>query len=149
MSKRNLLAFAIILGLFQVFSAGKVNAQTGDQRMFSARFVVFAVRAIHSAEATYQATVGAGTYGTLQQLGEANLIDASLASGDKYGYHFSLSVTHRTATMPEIFKLSAVPRVYPKTGRFSFYIDQIGDIYGADKNGAAAGTADLLIDDCS
>lgn len=98
---------------------------------------------------TYQATAGAGTYGTLTELRQADLIDAALANGDKYGYIWVLSRTHRTATMPARFILTATPRLYPKSGRKSFYIDERGEIRGADKRGATANADDPLVDDCA
>jgi hypothetical protein len=149
MSKRNLLAVSLVLALFQIMFAGKVNAQLSNPRIFTERFVVQSVRTIHSAEATYQATTGNGMYGTLAELRQANLIDAALAGGEKYGYHFVLSKTNPTATMPAKFQLTATPRIYPKSGHRSFYIDQRGDIYGADKNGEVATSRDWIIDDCS
>lgn len=149
MMKKNLLAFAVFLAIFQILSAGEIFGQANNSRIFSERFVVQAVRKIHSAEATYQATTGNGLYGSLEQLRAANLIDTALADGEKYGYVFALTVTHPTATTPAKFKLTATPRVYPKAGRYSFYVDQEGDIRGADKRGAVATSNDPIIDDCS
>ena len=102
-----------------------------------------------SAQMTYQASAGAGMFGSFSELRGADMIDAVLAGGEKYGYVFMLSVTPATATSPPKFSLKATPRGYPKTGRRSFYIDETGEMRGADKQGAAASTNDPIIDDCA
>jgi hypothetical protein len=150
MSKKNPIVLSIFLALFSLIFAGELKAQfSNPPRLFRERSVIRAVRTIHSAEATYQATTGAGLYGSLEDLRSANLLDDALASGNKYGYLFVLSKTAPTATMPAMFQLTAIPRSYPKAGRYSFYIDQYGDIHAGDKNGAVATTNDSIIDDCS
>jgi hypothetical protein len=53
-----------------------------------------------------------------------------------------LQRTHPTATMPAKFTATATPRLYPKTGRRSFFIDESGEIRGAEKNGATANAGD-------
>ena len=149
MSKKNLFAFAIFLALFPTFWCRETNAQTGGARPFQERFVVQAARSVLSAQMTYQATIGAGTFGLFSELQQANMIDAVLASGNKYGYVFTLSRTHASSTSPSKFHLTATPQSYPKTGRRSFYIDETGELRGADKQGAAASTDDPIIDDCA
>jgi hypothetical protein len=149
MSTKKLFTFALLLSLCHVFSVAEIKAQTVQRRIFGERFVVQALRTIHSAEVTYQATNGAGVYGTLAQLRQAEFIDEALASGEKYGYSFTLTAIQPTATMPAQFKLTATPRVYPKQGRRSFYIDEGGEIHGADKNGGLAGGNDPVIESCS
>jgi hypothetical protein len=149
MSKKNLFAGAVFLALLQIFSASETKAQTSNSREFGERFVVLAVRSVLSAEMTYQATVGQGAFGSFSNLQEANMLDAVLAGGKKYGYDFTLSFTHTTATMPSKFHLTATPQSYPKSGRRSFYIDETGEMRGADKEGAPADTTDPLIDNCA
>ena len=148
MSKKNLLAPAIFLALFSIFLTA-ASAQSNYSLNFRDRFVIQSVRLIHSAEATYQATIGAGTYGSLAQLREAGYIDGALATGQKHGYILALTVTHPTATTGAKFTLTATPQNYPKSGRRSFYVDEFGEIHGADKKGALADVNDPSIDDCA
>lgn len=143
------MVLSIFLALFALIFVGELEAQTSNPRDFSERFAVQSVRTIHSAEATYQATAGNGLYGSLMDLRQANFIDAVLANGEKYGYLFVLSKTNPTATMPAKFYLTATPRSYPKSGRRSFYIDETGEMHGADKNGGVANAGDPYIDDCA
>ena len=149
MSKKNLLAFAIFLAFLQIFFAPQTSAQTSASRDFGERFVVQAVRSVLSAELTYQSAVGAGNFGSLGNLREADLIDTVLASGKKYGYVFTLSATPASATSPSKFQLTATPQSYPKSGRRSFYIDETGEMRGADKKGADASPDDPIIDNCA
>ena len=53
----------------------------------------------------------------------ANLIPASLASGDKDGYIFSITLT------PLGYNVNANPRVFGGTGRRTFYLDQDGTVH--------------------
>ena len=144
MSKKNLLILSLFLALFQITA----SAQASNPRRFNERFVAASVRTIFSAQMTYQSTVGAGAFATLSELRQAEVIDAVLASGEKYGYVFALSRTHASATTPPRFSLTATPRRYPRTGRRSFYIDETGEMRAADKNGAAADASDPVISEC-
>lgn len=108
-----------------------------------------AVRLLHSAQMTYSAVYGSGNYGTLSSLGQTQVIDPALASGSKYGYVFTVSVTFYTPTSPGDFVVTATPRAYGKTGRMSYFINTIGEIHGADKGGQPANVNDPYIDDCS
>jgi len=113
------------------------------------RFVIRSLREVVGAQATYNATTGGGNYGTFQNLGQAQLIDAVLAAGFKYGYSFQTVTIAATATTPARYYVSARPNRYRKTGRKSFYTDESGVLRGADKNGAAATVSDPEIEyDC-
>ena len=126
-----------------------INAQTLDARHFGERFVIKAITPIQGAEFTYSSTYGNGNFGTLSQLYQAGLIDSVLASGEKYGYSFAMSLTPSSPDVPASFRLTATPIRYPKTGRRSFYIDTNGELHGADKNGMVATASDPSIDSCA
>jgi hypothetical protein len=127
---------------------GNAAAQMGNARYFNERFVVRDAGTILGAEYTYFFTVGNGHFGSLNDLQQAGFIDSALASGDKYGYSFALFITGNTTT-PASFYVTATPQRYRKNGRNSFYIDESGEMHGADKNGAAANVSDPLIDACA
>lgn len=112
------------------------------------RFVIRSLRTISSAQATYAASTGNGNYGTLQNLGQAALIDSILAEGLKYGYIYETGRVLHTGTTPASFYAAARPVKYRKTGRKSFFIDESGVIRGADRGGAAATVNDPIVDDC-
>ena len=53
----------------------------------------------------------------------ANLIPASLASGEKDGYLFVIALT------PVGYSVNANPKAFGGTGRRTFYLDQDGIVY--------------------
>lgn len=110
------------------------------------RFAILALQTLHSAEVTYSNVYSNGNYGSLNNLRQLNLIDAALATGDKYGYHFVIETVAGTGTTPANFIITATPKIYRKTGRKSFHIGTSGIIRGADKNGAPANANDPIIE---
>lgn len=98
-----------------------------------------------SAEATYQATAGQGSYGTIEELGKEKLIDFVLAEGHRFGYLFRVRLEKFSSESPASFKIVAVPRTYRRTGRRSFYLDESGVIRYADKKGAEANPEDNML----
>jgi hypothetical protein len=119
-------------------------------RMFSEVHVIRSMRQIHSAQATYQATTGAGNFGSLQNLLQAGFIDEALASGSKYGYVYVVStVPYVPGQSPAGFTVTATPRAYRKSGIRSFFIDVGGELHGRDNNGRVATSGDPVIDDCT
>jgi type II secretory pathway pseudopilin PulG len=91
------------------------------------------VRTIGYAQATYQTTNGAGSFGDLQTLGREGLISSSLASGDKGGYIFSCTPIN-VAGSPPMFDLTARPSSTGKfgTGNLSYYTNETNVIYEAE-----------------
>ncbi len=106
------------------------------------------LRTLHSAEATYQATVGNGKYGTMSELADAHLIDVNLASGTRSGYHFEVELTTDDRNYPG-FTVVGVPLTYGSTGIRSFYIDETGVIRAGDKRGRPSTKEDAPVDSYS
>jgi type IV pilus assembly protein PilA len=82
----------------------------------------------------------------------AGLLDADLAGGNKDGYTIRYTIkpgsgnlTDEEANKAESFTLSATPKEYGKAGRRSFFLDSLGVLRGADKQGSAATTSDPRI----
>lgn len=151
MSKKNLtISFLLSLVFTFCFETSAKTIYKNDQYSFAQneKFVIRALLLIQSAQSTYQATSGKGNFGSLNDLQQAEFIDSVLATGDKYGYHFTVFKTNFSATMPAKFYVTSIPRRYRKTGRKSFYIDESGELHGADKSGEEATVADTIIDTC-
>ncbi len=107
---------------------------------------IAALRKIHSAEATYQATAGAGNFGTLEELAAQNLISDEMASGVRSGYRFKIELT--TGLDNEAgFAAVGVPLSYPNSGRRSFFVDESGVIRAADSQGKEATKYDRALGD--
>jgi hypothetical protein len=89
---------------------------------------------IASAEESYKATAGKGSYGTLDQLFAQKLLGRKML--EEYGYKFDV------ATSSDHFEATATPVEYGKGGRRSFFVDQTGVVRGDDHGGAPANAAD-------
>ena len=114
------------------------------------RCTILDMRALHGAQITYAATIGNGNYGTSQELYQAGLIRADLATGFSRGYLYQYFVIYQSPpNVPASFRLTSNPRTYGTTGVRSFYIDQTGVLRGADRGGQPATEADPVIDDCT
>jgi hypothetical protein len=103
------------------------------------------LQTLFSSEATYQSTTGNGDYGTLEELRKQGLIDQVLVEGHRYGYRFRIRREKRSSESQPSLEITAVPRTYGRTGLRSFYMNESGVIYAADKKGAEATSADKSI----
>jgi type IV pilus assembly protein PilA len=132
------LMFAYVL----LIAAIAVPNLLASRRAANEAAVIASLRKISSAEATYYSTKGLSRwYGTLQDLGERDLIDQALASGTKYGYRFDLKMTGSS------FEVTATPLTYGRTsspGTRSFYLSSNDGyvIRAADKKGLEANASD-------
>ncbi len=159
MSEKHLVAVLVMLLIFtfssQTFSQKAFNQKSDQiisepevQLSANDRFVIHVLRTIHSAEATYAETAGAGQYTSLNFLASTGLIDASIASGEKYGYRFTVSWQNATTTNPPSFEVKAVS-ILRRPKRLSFYINENCEIRGADKLGREATIDDPIIAPCA
>ncbi|HVF56124.1 MAG TPA: DUF3352 domain-containing protein [Pyrinomonadaceae bacterium] len=98
----------------------------------------YALRTIASAQENYRAKKGGGSYGTLEELIAAGLVEKEYIGGKEYKIEVSAS--------GDKFEVTAVPLDYGKTGRRSFFIDQSGVIRGANHKGQPATADDPPID---
>ncbi|HEV2801407.1 MAG TPA: hypothetical protein VGW12_12960 [Pyrinomonadaceae bacterium] len=80
-----------------------------------------------------------GRYGTLEELKDGFLNEESVDL-ETTGYDIKLSVSG------DRFEATATPTGYPKQGRRSFYIDQTGQLRGADTGGKPATQSTPIID---
>ena len=119
-----------------------VNAQTENARKYRESFVIKAMRTLHGAQMTYNATHGNGTFATIDQLHKVGFIDAALATGRKYGYVFTVEPVPPGELPYHSFHIRAIPVVYKKTGKMSFYLGVDGVLRGADHAGGSAGPND-------
>lgn len=95
------------------------------------------LRRIHSAQATYQATAGAGQFGTLEQLIENDLLDPRVGFDAVSGYRYKIELTTGFDNEPG-FEATSVPNSYPNSGRRSFFVNENGVIHATDARGGPA-----------
>jgi prepilin-type N-terminal cleavage/methylation domain-containing protein len=151
-----LLIVVVIIGIIAAIAIPNLLAARRSANEGSA---ASALRTIHGANATYQATSGNGNYAPSDSDGTswadagpallgANLIDSVLAVGTKSGYDFTdyLSFVFVPGTSPATFAVTAVPQVdtgITATGTRNFGIATDGVVYVqviADANDLATAT---------
>ena len=114
--------------------AGISGESNPPKNLQNERMAISMMYSIMSMQHHYKAAKGAGSYGTIEQLIEADMLSKeSLANS---GYRFEVTVTG------DKFEVSAVPLEYGKSGVMSFFIDQSGVLRGGDHNGGAATASD-------
>lgn len=126
--------------------AGRTSRYRRNLIKYNEAWAIRIVRTLHSAQATYQATVGNGNYGTLEELGKEKLINAVVADGHRYGYLFRIRTEKFSPESPASFEIVAIPRQYGRTGRRSFYVNENGVIVAADRKGGEANAGDDPLD---
>jgi hypothetical protein len=78
-----------------------------------------------------------GSFGTLEQLIAADLVQADSVERSRYKFDISIS--------GDKFEITAVPMEYGKSGKVSLFIDESFVLRGGDKNGASASASDPLL----
>ena len=141
-----IIKLAILFLTFTGFSA----LTSGNPRVINEAFALRNVRILHGAEMVYSANLGNDEFTSeLEILRQANLIDPALSTGYKHFYSFTVTAQPSADGSRSNFTVSAVPTRYGKTGKISLYVDILGEIHGADKNGAPATVSDPIVGDCS
>lgn len=105
------------------------------------------LRAIHSAEATYQATTGNGKFGSWRELAGAGLLPKGLADKKQNGYRFRLYVNRRSDSPGSSLLIVARPGVFGASGRRSFSIDELGQVRSSARRNLPAAMMRPLIDE--
>ncbi len=99
------------------------------------RCTKYSMRFLSIAENIFSVTGGNGSYGSLSQLAGTGRIDPRLEAGSLRGYAFTVATNPASGQTPASFHVDAVPQIYGVTGTLSFFVDQTGQIRGADKQG--------------
>jgi type II secretory pathway pseudopilin PulG len=129
---------AVCLVPLMIIAAIAIPNLLASRRAANESATLRALRTIHGAEATYQATKGQGSYGTLADLQRESLISNDLASGVKWGYRFKVETVDASKGRPAAFEVVAVPTEYGSTGKRSFFVDETGVLRGEDSHGLEA-----------
>jgi hypothetical protein len=114
--------------------AGISGESNPPQTLQNERVAIGVMYSILYAEFEYKKQKGSGSFGTLEQLIDAEMV--SKESLERSGYRFELTVGG------DRFEVSAVPVEYGKGGTLSLYIDNTRVLRAADRNGASATSSD-------
>jgi type IV pilus assembly protein PilA len=142
----SLIELLIVVAIIGIIAAIAIPNLLASRKAANEAAAIGTLRTINTAEATYQSTLGQGSYAAGDTLATNKLLDSTLgvASGTaatKSGY--DITITWAAAT-PQQFDVQAVPT--SSGGTRSFYTNEAGAIYqGANAAGvptrATAGDA--------
>ena len=130
----SLIELLIVVAIIGIIAAIAIPNLLASRRAANEGSAQSSLRTIHSAQGTYQATVGSGNYGSLAELSGQNLVDPVLATGGKSGYTFGVTETDLVAGVsPATFFATAIPQVAAgvgQTGTRRFGIATDGVMHG-------------------
>src|SRR6476661_1373255 len=133
----SLIELLIVVAIIGIIAAIAIPNLLASRRAANEGSALASMRVVFSSEATYQATAGAGQYGSLADLSTVGLIDTVLAGATaapgKSGYVFAAD----RVTGPSIpaFDASCTPAVNTTgnpitgTGSRAFYTNESGVMY--------------------
>ena len=132
----SLIELLIVVAIIGIIAAIAIPNLLASRRAANEGSAIASVRTVTSAEATYQATTGAGSYGTLAQLNTAGLVDSTLsnssATNPKSGYVFEADpVAANPNTDYLTTAATAVASGATATGSRNFASDATGVVYWA------------------
>jgi prepilin-type N-terminal cleavage/methylation domain-containing protein len=142
----SLIELLIVVAIIGIIAAIAIPNLLASKRAANEGSAQSSLRTTHSAQATYQATVGNGAFAAdLATLNAQNLVDGQLATNQKSGYNFNTAIVAATATTPATFTVGAVPvstTAIIRTGNRRFCIIEDGVMKAIPSDGAAPVRAD-------
>ena len=124
----SLIELLIVVAIIGIIAAIAIPNLLASRRAANEGSAQQSLRTMSSAEATYQSTAGAGSYGPVDNLVTQNLIDSTLGGGTKSGYIFTTG-NAAPAVSTTAFVIAAAPSSTSSvtaTGTREFCIDESG-----------------------
>ena len=138
----SLIELLIVVAIIGIIAAIAIPNLLASRRAANEGSAQQSLRTMNSAEATYQATAGAGSYGTVANLRTQLLIDSQLASGVKSGYNFTTGAAPVASTTAYVIAAAPVTSSgVGATGTREFCIDESGVLGGKAAADTAAATS--------
>jgi prepilin-type N-terminal cleavage/methylation domain-containing protein len=123
-----IIATIAIVNLLRSRMSANEAAAVANTRMISTAEISFKSAGFFDSDGD-----GSGDYGTLAQLGNPDgggatqpFIDTVLATGNRLGYIYTVSVTLGSATTRAAYTCTAIPAVPGRTGYRQFFVDETG-----------------------
>ena len=123
----SLIELLIVVAIIGIIAAIAIPNLLASRRAANEGSAQQSLRTMSSAEATYQATAGNGSYGTVASMVGQSLVDSVLGGGTKSGYNFTTNTD--PVSSPTDFVIAAAPTAFTgvtATGTREFCIDQSG-----------------------
>lgn len=143
-----LLELMIVVSLIMIIAAIAIPCLTDSKITTNEASAVASIRAINTAEVSYQSVYG-GYANSLANLGGADpctrsaetacLLDQSLAGGEKAGYRFVATGGNPNGGQNTSYVVGAAPEVFGRTGRRQFCSSD-KNVLRADLNSAGSAT---------
>jgi type IV pilus assembly protein PilA len=147
----SLIELLIVVVIIGVIAAIAIPNLLASRRSANEASAISSLRTYHSAQASYQATIGNGNFAGVPfqtngftVLGNANLLDSQLGYGVKSGYVFAAHAVAATGNTPACHLAQAYPTVssgVTQTGTRLFVIATEGTMHGGAWDGSTAGFA--------
>ncbi|SRR5258708_23886651 len=138
----SLIELLVVVIIIAIVAAIAIPNLLASRRAANEASAISSLRTIHSAEATYQSTLGGNVnYGDAVALGTAGLVDTVLgaASSTKSGYLFIVTVP-----AAQVYCATATATTQGTTGVRSFGVSQPGVIYQADVGDIACSNTGVM-----
>src|SRR4051812_23544901 len=129
----SLIELLIVVAIIGILASIAIPNIIASRRAANEGSAVSSIRTIHSAEATYLATAGAGDYGTLAVLGTQGFLDESLRTGLKSGYTFTCPAGNIATGPPPTYFANGSPtdiNFGTRSGNRSFTVSEDGMLRG-------------------
>ena len=143
----SLIELLIVVAIIGIIAAIAIPSLLASKRAANEGAAQSALRTIHSAQITYQATGGNGAYAAnVNTLLGQRLVDPVLGTGAKSGYNFVIvdqSGTHATAVFG-VYGFPTVTTGISQTGTRAFGMTEVGVLRGdTDLSALPASRADI------